>query len=98
MKMEEIMMGKVQTANMKLTMMTLKTVLMILVFNDDCYISDVSWRKEEPVDSSRKLKERNPPRLGWVGWSDDQHQADQKFYLMSAMIRIIMMMILIIIR
>ena len=93
MKMDEIMMTKVQTANMKLTMMTLKTVLMMLVYNDDCYISDVSWRKKESVNSTRKLKERNPPRLGWVGWSDDQHQADQKFYLMLAMIRIIMIII-----
>ena len=48
-------------------MMTLKTVLMMLVYNDDCYISDVSWRKKESVNSTRKLKERNPPRLGWVG-------------------------------
>ena len=27
----------------------------------DCYISDVSWRKEETIDSSRQLKEGDPP-------------------------------------
>ena len=41
--------------------MTYKTIVVSKV--NDCYISDVSWRKEEPVDSSRQLKERNPPGL-----------------------------------